>query len=150
MKKLIIKHVGLSLIIILLLTNCDYSDVRLTFFNHWNRPVSVEYSNDSIPNSMNLVEYYLANSIKPGESKILYKRGTSTAWLDYVKDNKDLQLYLYVYDLDTLSKYHNMDFIRKHKLYINKIQLTLDELNKSKWKINFYGPIAESGVHIVH
>lgn len=135
-----LKYYIVTFLIVIALSNCDYSDNRLMFINNWNKPVSIEYSNDTIPNGEDFIEYYLANSINPRTAKTLYKRGSSNAWIEFIKQNKDLQLTIFVYDLDTLTKYRDMELINNNKKYIDRISLTLDELNKSDWKFNFKGP----------
>lgn len=140
MKLSFLKFYIVKFLIVIALANCDYSDNRLMFINNWNKPISIEYSNDTIPNGEEFVEYYLGNSINPGMTKTLYKRGSSQAWIEYIKQSKDLRLTIFVYDLDTLKKYKNMQLINKNKKYIDRISLTLDELNKLDWKIKFKGP----------
>lgn len=139
-----LKVITIPLVITLLftmtLTSCDYSDARLMFINNWNKPVSIEYANDTIPEDEESIDYYMANSINPGITKTLFKRGSRDAWIEFVMQSKDLQLTIFVYDPDTLTKYKDMELINNNRKYIDRISLTLDELNKSDWKIKFEGP----------
>lgn len=127
------------LIITLALTSlifytCDYSDTKLTITNNSSKSIVIDYSEDSLLTSVNSVEYYIAKQISPREKKTVFHRGL---WSNYIKNSKKKKIFFFFFDIDTLKKYNNMEFIRTHKLYTKKLGLTEKELDKINWQIEY-------------
>jgi hypothetical protein len=123
--------------VLFLISACDTNDGRLHLVNKSNKIISFEYSNDSLPNSPNKIEYYRRDSFPPNSTKMELMRGPDDAWLRYIRNGSEKKLYLFVYDYDTLIKYDNMDTVRKKRLYVKKISFSEKELNDLNWQVEF-------------
>ncbi len=121
-------------IALIILNSCDLVDDRLVVINHRNKPIAFQFSQDSSLIETNLWQFYIENQIKPGASKNIALRGL---WTNYIKSSKSHRVYFFFFDIDTLSKYKDMDHIVKHKLYLSKIGLTESELESNDWNIKY-------------
>lgn len=124
--------------LLLILSSCgDAVDNRLMVKNSSNKPVAVEFSNDTIPVAINKADYYLATALQPKESRQFSQPGSNNAWALYMQMGNNKKLSVYFYDIDTIKKYSDMDYINKNKLFVNKIEISEEELNKDRWIINY-------------
>jgi len=123
-----------SFIAAVILNSCDTVDDRLIVINNHNRSIAVQYSQDSLLLETNHWQFYINNQIRPGTSKKIDLRGF---WPNYIRSSKSQKVYFFFFDIDTISKYKDMDFIIKHKLYTSKNGLTESEFESNDWKIKY-------------
>jgi hypothetical protein len=133
MKKKIIFYIGA----VCSLFGCDYNDGRLQVKNSGYIDIAVEFSKDTVPIGNNLVEYFISQAIAPGKTERFLMPGNNIAWSNYIQISKNKKLNVFVYDLDTLKKYQNMDSIRHKKLYIKRIKISEEELNQKNWIVTY-------------
>ena len=110
-------------------SGCD-SFVTLTIRNNTTRDLYAMFYYDSSPDTNeNFYNYYMANTIGKGKCKVETLRGTySKLSTQYVT--------LFVYEIDTLTKYRNTLFINTNKLYSRRITYSLSDLKKMNWQVN--------------
>ena len=131
------KAILTELFLITTLFGCDYEDNRLVITNSSTKPVAVAFSNDTTELIMNPAEYYILTALNPNETRHFSKPGSPDVWLYYVRTSNFKKLSIYFYDIDTLKKYLNMDYINQNKLFIDKIDYSEEELNKINWMIKY-------------
>jgi len=127
------------LITAVLFVGCDYYDNRLVIHNKTNLTIVVETSLDTIPimPCENKVEYYYRESILPKNKRTFAFPGKVKEWSQYISKSKNKKLNVFFYNVDTLKKYEDMDFINRNRLYIKKKAFTESKLNKLKWIIEY-------------
>ncbi len=123
-----------SFIAAIILISCDTVDDRLVVINNHSNPIAVECSQDSILTNYNLWQFYVEKQIKPNTSRNIDKRG---AWPHYIRSSNSQKLYLFIFDIDTIIKYKDMDFVIKNALYVSRIGVTESDLESRNWKINY-------------
>jgi len=124
-----------SIILSLLLMSCDYSDSKLMIKNHSKKTIAIQSNIDTILNSAYLgkVPYYETIKITPNDSAYQFLPGKD-AWKWEARNSKNKKLNIFIFDLDTLRKYNDMEFIRINKKY-KRYEFTEEELNKCNWTI---------------
>jgi hypothetical protein len=127
-----------SIAALLILTGCDYSDSKLMIKNHSKKTIAIQPFEDTIINSsiLNKVPYYETIRIYPKDSTYQFLPGKD-AWKWETRNSKNKKLNIFVFDLDTLRKYNDMEFIRLNKMY-KRYEFTEKELNNSNWIIDIY------------
>jgi len=136
MKRKIIQSTFFTLFFLTII-GCEYTDPRLKIKNSSDKPIFVEFNNDTTSPEMERVEFYLSRAIQAGDTQTFYKRGISKAWSYFIQTGNNKKLYIYLYDLDTVKKYSDMDFINKNRLYLNRFEFTEEELNQKNWTITY-------------
>ncbi len=119
-----------------LLSSCDHYDDRMTFVNNSQNKICIDYSTDSILKipSTNKVEYYLSEKINPCERKSYVLPGSTSEWPRLVKSSKNRKLYFFVFRYEDLQK-KNWDSMRNKNQYLQRIEYSLDELEKNNWVV---------------
>jgi hypothetical protein len=115
---------------VIALVSCDFYDDRLSIYNKTDKSIFVSISVDSFSSN----SFYDSESIYSGEKKVLPIRGKNK-WSTYVVRNTVDKLYFFIYDLDTLNKYNNFEYLNDQKLYIKKIELTGEQIYQRNWTI---------------
>jgi hypothetical protein len=127
----IIFFLAQTFLVILILTSCDRFDARLKIHNKSGKTIFVITSETKNLSIYNGVEYYKLRNIPPDSSDT--KLLMNITWNDYINHSFNKKLNLYVFDLDTLLKYENIDSTLKHPIY--KYEIPLKELEKKDWNI---------------
>jgi hypothetical protein len=129
-----------SLLIVLVLIgfSCtmDSWDSSLQIRNKSKKAIVFVTSTDMVINRFNNVEYYLIEPIRPDS----IKRATlfNNDWNHYIDNSYNKKLNIFFFDIDTLKKYMNMDYIVRNNLYNKKMEITKAELEKRKFIITFF------------
>jgi len=129
--------------LLLILASCEYMDPHVTVINQSKHAIGIEHASDTIPyrNSLNTAAYYLSpnsrfrQSAFPSDTVRLTVWGKQ-GWLDTVKHSRNKKLNLFVFSLDSVRKYQNMDTIKSKHLY-QRISLTEHQLKAQNWVIKF-------------
>jgi hypothetical protein len=127
----IILFLAKTFFVVLILTSCDRFDARLKIHNKSGKTIFVITSETENPSRYNGVEYYKLRNIPPDSSDT--KLLINITWEDYINNSFNKKLNLYVFDLDTLLKYENIDSTLKHPIY--KFEIPLKELEEKDWNI---------------
>jgi hypothetical protein len=116
--------------------SCDYYDGRLNLTNNSNKAICFDYNIDTVLDvpSVNKKEYFLRERILTGETKRVVLPGSTEQWLREIRKKKDLTLSLFIFDYELTLK-SNWDTLRKNNLYLKRLDLTLEELNRLNWTI---------------
>ena len=124
-----------AILILLLLTGCDYYDSRLSIINESCSAICVETYKDTIPedSNTNQLAFYLSHGISPGDTSRQTIPGKN-AWIVEIETNKNRKLNLFVYQTDTVRKYRNMALLNKKRLF-QRISLTQEQLERNNWLI---------------
>jgi hypothetical protein len=133
----IILFLAKTFFVVLFLTSCDRFDARLKIHNKSGKTIFVITSETENPSKYNGVEYYKLRNIPPDSSDT--KLLINITWNDYIKHSFNKKLNLYVFDLDTLLKYKNIDSTLKHPIY--KFEIPLKELEEKDWNITIVNSI---------
>jgi hypothetical protein len=119
--------------LVLVLISCDYTNHKLILINQSSQPISYRESSDTILTTKNLAEYYLRIQIQPNDSvraPILGKNG----WDSLVVHSVNRKLNLFVFQVDTIKKYRDMQYVISKRLY-RRYEYSLDYLNKHNWRV---------------
>lgn len=130
----------IPLILIFVLTSCDYVDDTLSIKNETEKDVYCFINIDSLEHMYkpNVNQSYkgVIQSIKPGiQRKILIPGPHGEAWINYVLTAHDSTLNLYLFSRDTLEKYTWSEII-KNKRYDTILKFHYNILKKKKWMIS--------------
>ncbi len=122
-------HLSVILFILtIIMFSCDVF-YRITLVNKTPNEICTKIWWDTIPPTEdNSIEYYLHTSIKPDSSIIKSMRGS-------YGDMSDYKLTFYIYHIDTLKKYNNIRYVDTNRLYLRRITLTYDDLERLKWNL---------------
>ena len=93
------------------------------------------YSTDSHEFKHGEYENYLDAAINPDTLRPIFIRAFWEEMIDYSHSKR---LYLLFYDIDTIRKYKDMDYILKNEHYLYKRGYTKQELIDRNWIINFF------------
>ena len=123
---------------VLIVFSCtiDSWDSSLQIRNKSKRTIVYLTTVDTVINRFNNVEYYLEEPILADS----IKRATlfNNDWHHYIDISYNKKLNIYFFDIDTLKKYMNMDYIVRNNLFIKKMEITKVELEKRKFSITFF------------
>jgi hypothetical protein len=130
MKIKLIKFLTLALI----LSSCSMEPERdntLKILNASNYEISVDYVAKEVPDypSYHETDFYLNNSFKPGDTLSLTVIDDKT-WRQYFQSHETINIF--VYKLDTIKKYGDIDAVIKAKRY-SKHLVTEKELDVCNW-----------------
>ncbi|MBF9238599.1 hypothetical protein I2I05_14425 [Hymenobacter sp. BT683] len=122
-------------VILLLLTGCDYYDSRLSIINESRSAICVETYKDTIPEDSNTNQpaFYLSHEISPGDTSRQTIPGKE-AWVVEIATSKNRRLNMFVYQSDTVRKYRNMAILKKKRLF-QRISLTQEQLERNNWLV---------------
>ncbi len=133
------KQIFFQVLILLILSSCDYVDDRLVIKNESNKPISVVFSHDTIFPEISNIEYYIVTALEPNEVRHISKPGSLDAWPYYVKFGNSKKLTAYFFDVDTLKKYHALNFKNYGRLFKKKIEISRTDLEKINWTLSYKG-----------
>lgn len=129
---------SLFLVMVIFVFSCvaDSWDASLQIRNSSKRTIVYLTTPDTVINGFNSVEYYLQEPIFAGS----IKRATlfNNDWHHYIDISYNNKLNIYFFDIDTLKKYMNMNYIVRNNLYIRKMGITKAELEMRKFIITFF------------
>jgi hypothetical protein len=114
----------------------DSWDSSLQILNRSKKTISYHTSMDSMIVTFNHPEFYIQRRIPPDS----IRRATIyyLTWNLYIDSSYNSKLNIWFFDIDTIKKYMNMDYIMKNKLFIKKMEISKAELLKRKYTITFY------------
>ena len=116
---------------------CDYTDNRLKIKNNSNFAIALDYSTDTIlVQEIKKIDAIISDKIMPGEIVNQSLPGSSNAWPFLIKRSKNNKLNIFIFNIDTLLKYNNWEYIRNQRLY-KRYELSEEELNKSDWIVEY-------------
>jgi hypothetical protein len=127
---------GLFFIQLIILAGCDVTwDSSIKIQNKSKRNIIYETSQDSVLKAINKVEFYLERSIKPDsiERAVVF----NWTWDEYIDSSFNKKLNIYFFDVDTLKKYMDMNYIITNKLFIQKKEFSMIEIKKNNRIITF-------------
>jgi len=124
-------------LIIVLFSSCVYDpiDKRLLVVNHQTNDIVIYWNSDTIPEfpSVNHTEVYLTNyGIRSNDSLWVPEDGAN--WPKYLDSAINKRLNLFVYNVDTIKKYNNIDTINIKKRY-QRLEYSKQQLEKLNWRI---------------
>lgn len=122
--------------ILAIATSCDYYDSRLKIINKDNSAICVETFLDTLPDypSANQPEAYLSHIILPNDTSEQTIPGSSGEWIREVNRSKNKKLNVFIYQADSVRRYHNMDSLNQKRRF-KRLSFTLDELNADNWTV---------------
>jgi len=137
-----------TVITFLIIFGCDPADNRFCFKNNSNIDVYIYYSCDTSldnmhwfksgiywdPMSKDSINMEGDLTIRKGMSKRVVERGFN-AWRGYLKDCKG-KIYVYVFP-DSIFYRYPLDEIKRRRMYIKRMELTLKELEAKNWTVTF-------------
>jgi hypothetical protein len=132
------KYLMIYIIMTLVLTGCDYQDVRLKIVNKSNMPIAVVTTNNRLDTTFNNVEYYIKEEIYMDMAKNLNKIGSLDAWNNYIREGQTQTLYLFVFPIDTLEKYKSNLSIQSligANRYCSYKSFSISQLDSLGWEI---------------
>ena len=143
MKKFLVQII---IVVLILLTSCDYCEGKLMIINETNRPLFCDRSRvDSIEGRSIYKPFkeisdndtlWIQNEyfIAPGSETRLFV--CNTTWERKINDPYyyDGKIYIFIFDADTLQKYDWED-VKKNNRYFKKYRFTVEDLQKVDWKV---------------
>lgn len=124
-------------IIIISLTGCigAYLNDKLKIQNNWDKPIAVLYSTDSSVFKHSNYDYYTSVAVNPDSIRPIY---IYAYWEEIIDFSVSKKLYIMFYDVDTLNKYKDMDYVIKNQLHLYKRGYSKQELIDRNWIVNFF------------
>jgi hypothetical protein len=131
-----LKSYLIAMVLIVFSCTMDRWDSSLQIRNKSKRTIVYLTTPDTVINRFNNVEFYLVEPILADS----IKRATlfNNDWHHYIDNSYNKKLNIYFFDIDTLIKYMNMDYIVRHNLFIKKMEYSKAELEKRKFNIIFF------------
>jgi len=123
-----------AIILGLLFASCIYdpADSRARIVNQAAYEITLYYGLDTIPLDQNHTEFYLSNTVKSNDTVRL--RAYNADWPSLVEESTNKKLNLFVYNVDSLKAYNDIDLMTARKKY-TRYQYTLKELEEMNWII---------------
>ncbi len=135
MKKIL--SIFITITIIAILQSCNSKEVSLKLKNNSTYAVAFDSSLDTIPDSVSIdMDIFMRDQILPGKTVTMIKPGDSEGWLSLIQNSSNNKLNVFIMNIDTLKKYNDWTYIRKHKLY-KRYEYPEEELNKKGWVIEY-------------
>ncbi|MNE48589.1 hypothetical protein D3C80_1430630 [compost metagenome] len=108
-------------------------DDRLKVVNATNHKLSVYYGLDSLPEypAVNGTEIYLDRLIEIGDTSSIVVYNLKP-WPDFIEKSNNKKLNLFVYNVDSLLIYKNIDTLIKRKIY-KTLSYSSEEINSLNW-----------------
>ena len=124
------------LTLMLIVSSCDYYDSRLNITNKTDKQICFDYELDTILDvpSPNTKDYFVNNSLSPNETRAITLPGSTDMWIRELKQSKDTTLSFFIFDYKTVLN-SDWDSLRKNKVYIQRLDFKLKDLEKIDWKI---------------
>jgi hypothetical protein len=110
-------------------------DDRLRIVNQTNDLISVYYHSDTVPEypSINATQLYLRDSIRINDTVRLTAYDPKP-WSYFFERSKNNKLNLFIYSMDSLKKYKDIDTLIRRKIY-KKVEYSERQLEKLNWVI---------------
>lgn len=127
---------ALMLVTILQLSSCSFgpsADTRLRIINATENDIYFCYSCDSMLYEHDTLGIKNNEIDKNDSIKAFGKLLGYNGWLKEFKRCKN-KIYFYFF-IDTIVDNHHIDSIKRFNIYTKKVPYTLEELEKSKWRI---------------
>ena len=126
----------LQILGLLFLSSCIYEsfDSRLKVVNQTNGDFSLNYNiSDTVPEypSANHTEYYLEHITNNGDT-MLVPENSWKSWPQVIENSKKKKLSLFIYSLDSIKKYKEIDTLISRKIY-KRMEYSKDQLEKFNW-----------------
>lgn len=120
------------------LTECDVADNRLQIVNKSSSAISYDYSTSGEINpDSNRIFWYLSNQILPNKTQRVSLLGSKNMWVKEIENSKTKKISIFIFNVDTLKKHKDMDFILKRHLY-EKFEYSISDLEKIDWTIKYF------------
>ncbi|UII31976.1 hypothetical protein LVD17_27185 [Fulvivirga ulvae] len=140
-----IKELNVFLLFLLICFGCDPVDDKLAIVNQSDEELFFVTSPHSDLSKLyqegldqHGVEVKYTNYVEEVEPNATYRPthfGSGNAWERYINQVcEGGKLRIYTFDLDTLKKYNWKEVI-ENDLYLKKVELSVDELEKMNWKV---------------
>lgn len=129
-------NVTLFILIYMTFMSCMMFDSRLEVHNMTSNSIVVEGFEDTIPdlNKTFFTRYYLLNIINKGERLNVSREEGVNSWPRLIKRSKNNKLNLFIFQVDSIKKYHEIDSLILKKIY-TRYEFTNEELEKNGWKV---------------
>jgi len=126
----------LQILALLFLSSCIYEsfDSRLKIVNQTTGDFSLDYSiSDTIPEypSLSKTAYYLSDTVGRKDTMSL-DEADGKDWPFAIDGSKTKKLNLFIYSLDSIKKYKEIDTLINRKIY-KRLEYSKEELEKSNW-----------------
>ena len=115
---------------------CDFYDVRLSVKNNSNHAIAFETSLDTNLEYTNYIPFYIREKILPGETSIESNIGSTNEWSRHIQRSKNKKLNVFIINLDTLTKYNDLEFVKSRKMY-KRYEFTEEDLDRKNWIIEY-------------
>lgn len=130
-------HLSLIVVLTIVVNACDYSDNRLCIRNASNHPIAFDYSLDTtLAESANDIQLLIRDKILPGKTVRQDKPGSTQAWIFLIQNSNNKKLNVFIFDVDTVLKYNNLEYVRTHRLY-KRYEFTEQELERMNWTVEY-------------
>lgn len=123
--------------LVMLAGTCDYTDNRLKIRNNSNHAIAFDYSIDTVlEQESKKIESIISDKIMPGETVSQTMPGSANGWPFLIKRSKNNKLNVFVFEVDTLLKYNDWEYIRTRKLY-KRYEYLEEDLNRTNWTVEY-------------
>jgi len=128
----------LQILALLFLSSCIYEsfDSRLKVVNQTTGDFSLNYSiSDTLPEypSVNKTAYYLRDTVGRKDTMSV-DEVNGKDWPFAIDGSKTKKLNLFIYSLDSIKKYKEIDTLLSRKIY-KRLEYSKEELEKSNWTV---------------
>jgi len=126
----------LQILALLFLSSCIYEsfDSRLKVVNQTDGDFSLNYNiSDTVPEypSINKTAYYLRDTVGRKDTMSVQEESWKS-WPVVIDKSKTKKLNLFIYSLDSIKKYKEIDTLISRKIY-KRLEYSKDQLEKSNW-----------------
>lgn len=123
-------------ILSVLVIGCHRYDDRLQIVNRTNSEITITTSLDTVPvfPSLNKKEFYFRTRFYQGERRNLIHPGFTDSWSLKIHNSKNNKLNLFVYNIDSMFSYNNIDTLIKSRIY-NRYEFSEKELEEMNWEV---------------
>lgn len=121
----------------LFLSSCAYdpADSRLTILNNSKNGYFIIAKVDTALSTRGYgTRHFSENNLLSGDTLELMESGAN-GWHIVFNSNQNNKLYLFLYNKDSIKKYHNIDELTKTKKF-EMLEYTEGELDKLDWKVS--------------
>lgn len=123
------------ILILFLLFGCiePAGDDRLRIVNHTNYELAYSYNTDIIPRYPSVIDagIYFDHPVKINDTVKVFEYDHKP-WHWFFEKSKNKKINLFIYNLDSLKVYRNIDTLIKRKIY-RKFEYSEQEINKLNW-----------------
>lgn len=125
-----------QILALLILSSCTFEsfDSRLKVVNNTNHEISINYNiSDTVPvlPSASKTNYYLRDFISINDTMSVQEESWKS-WPVVIDKSKTRKLNLFIYSLDSIKKYKEIDTLISRKIY-KRLEYSKNELEKANW-----------------